>query len=69
MEATTISKKYQVVIPKHIREQFHLKPGQKLFFVPYRNSLRVVILPPIEDGYGCLEGIDTTIDREEGDRV
>ncbi|MEI7990209.1 MAG: AbrB/MazE/SpoVT family DNA-binding domain-containing protein, partial [Chloroflexota bacterium] len=42
MEITTLSSKYQVVIPKKIREQFHLKPGQKLVFIPYKNSLRLV---------------------------
>ena len=69
MEATTISSKYQVVIPRKIREQYHLKPGQKVIFIPYKNSLRVVIVPPIEEGYGFLEGIDTTVKRDEEDRV
>ncbi len=69
MDTTTISSKFQVVIPRKIREQYHLTPGQKLIFIPYRNSLRVVIVPPIEDGYGFLEGIDTTVERDEEDRV
>jgi AbrB family looped-hinge helix DNA binding protein len=69
MEATTISSKYQVVIPRKIREQYNLKPGQKVIFIPYKNSLRVVIVPPIEEGYGFLEGIDTTVKRDEEDRV
>ena len=34
MEAVTISSKYQVVIPKEVRKQFNLKPGQKIVFVP-----------------------------------
>lgn len=69
MEITTLSTKYQVVIPKKIREQFHLKPGQKLVFIPYKNSLRLVIVPPIEQAYGFLEGLDTTVEREDEDRV
>ena len=69
MEITTLSSKYQVVIPKKIREQFHLKPGQKLVFIPYKNSLRLVIVPPIEEAYGFLEGLDTTVEREDEDRV
>jgi AbrB family looped-hinge helix DNA binding protein len=69
MRATTISSKYQVVIPREIREQFDLKPGQKVVFIPYKKSLRVVIVPPIEDAYGFLKGIDTNIEREEDDRV
>ena len=69
MEAATISTKYQVVIPKKIREQYHLKPGQKLVFLSYKNSLRVVVVPPIEEAYGFLEGIDTGLERDEEDRV
>ena len=68
MDQTTISSKFQVVIPRKIREQYHLTPGQKLIFLPYKNSLRVVIVPPIEEGYGFLEGIDTTVERDEEER-
>lgn len=69
MRATTISSKYQVVIPREIREQFGLKPGQKVVFIPYRKSLRVVIVPPIEEAYGFLKGIDTYVERDEEERV
>jgi AbrB family looped-hinge helix DNA binding protein len=68
MYTATISSKYQVVIPREIREQFTLKPGQKVAFIPYKRTLRVVILPPIEEAYGFLEGIDTDVERDEEDR-
>ncbi len=51
-----------------IRDQYHLKPGQKVVFIPFKNSLRMVIVPPIEEGYGFLQGIDTSINRDEEDR-
>lgn len=69
MDVTTISSKYQIVIPRKIREQYHLKAGQKLVFIPYKNSLRLIVIPPIEEGYGFLEGLDTNPEREEEDRV
>jgi AbrB family looped-hinge helix DNA binding protein len=69
METTTISQKFQVVIPKKIRQQFNLKPGQKVVFIPYKNSLRVVIVPDIKLGYGFLEGIDTSVNREDDERI
>ena len=69
MQVATISSKFQVVIPRKIRDQFGLKPGQKVAFIPYRRSLRVVIVPPIEEAYGFLEGIDTNVDRDEEDRL
>jgi AbrB family looped-hinge helix DNA binding protein len=68
MEAlTTISSKYQIVIPRQVREQFNLKPGQKVLFIPYRNSMRLVIIPPIQEARGIFKGINTDNLREEVD--
>jgi AbrB family looped-hinge helix DNA binding protein len=67
MEAVTISSKYQVVIPREVRKQFNLKPGQKLMFIPYNGTLRVVIVPPIKKARGMLKGINTENIREEID--
>ena len=67
MEAVTVSSKYQVVIPKAVREKFNIKPGQKLAFIPFKGTLRVVIVPPIEAARGMLKGLDTENIREEED--
>lgn len=67
MEAVTISSKYQVVIPRKIREQFHLKPGQKVAFIPYNGTLHVVLVPPIEQARGILKGMNVDNIREETD--
>jgi AbrB family looped-hinge helix DNA binding protein len=68
MEAlTTISTKYQIVIPREVREQFNLKPGQKVMFIPYKNTIRLVIVPPIKDALGIFKGINTDNLREEVD--
>lgn len=67
MEAVTISSKYQVVIPREVRKQFNLKPGQKLLFIPYNGTLRVVIVPPIKKARGMLKGMNTDNIREEVD--
>lgn len=69
MNTVTISSKYQVVIPRQIREQFNLKPGSKIMFIPYNQTLRVVIVPPIEQALGLFEGIDTDPQREKEDRT
>jgi AbrB family looped-hinge helix DNA binding protein len=69
MNAVTISSKYQVVIPRTIREQFDLKPGTKIMFIPYNNTLRVVVVPPMEQALGMFAGIDTDPQREKGDRA
>lgn len=68
MEAlTTISSKYQIMIPRQVREQFNLKPGQKVMFIPYRNSIRLVIVPSIQDARGIFKGMNTDNIREEVD--
>ncbi len=67
MEITTISSKFQLVIPRKIREQFNLKPGQKVVFIPYKKSLRMVIVPSIEEAYGMLQGLEDENLREEED--
>jgi AbrB family looped-hinge helix DNA binding protein len=67
MEVTTISSKFQLVIPRKIREQFNLKPGQKVVFIPFKKTLRMVIVPSIEDAYGMLKGLDAENLREEED--
>jgi AbrB family looped-hinge helix DNA binding protein len=68
MNTVTISSKYQVVIPSQIRQRFNLKPGQKLMFIPYNNTLRVVVVPPMEQAEGIFPGIDTDPEREKEDR-
>lgn len=68
MEAlTTISTKYQIVIPREVREHFNLKPGQRVMFIPYKNSIRLVIVPSIEDARGIFKGINSDNIREEVD--
>ena len=67
MEPVTISSKYQVVIPREVREQFNLKPGQKIIFIPYNNTLRVVLVKPMKKARGMLKGINTEGIREETD--
>lgn len=67
MEAVTISSKYQVVIPREVRKQFNLKPGQKIIFIPYNNVLYVVIVPSVKQARGMFKGIDTDVQREEVD--
>jgi len=69
MYTATISSKYQVVIPREVRERYGVKPGLKLVFIPLQHTLRIVVVPPIEDAEGFLQGIETTIERDEEDRV
>ena len=68
MTTITISPKYQVVIPKAIRESLGLVPGQKVQAIEYKNRIELIPLRPIKEARGLLRGIDTTVERDE-DRV
>jgi AbrB family looped-hinge helix DNA binding protein len=67
MQAVTISSKFQVVIPREVREEFNLKAGQKIAFIPFKGTLRVVIIRPIESARGMLKGLNIDGVREEKD--
>lgn len=69
MTTVTVSPKYQVVIPKAIREALGIRPGQKIQIIRYQGRIELIPVMSIKDAYGFLEGIDTTIEREEEDRV
>jgi len=64
----TISPKFQVVIPKQVREAARLEPGQKLEVLFYGDQIHLVPVTPIEEGRGFVRGIDTTVERDD-DRV
>lgn len=53
---STISSKFQIVIPRDIRERFKLQLGQKVMFIPYQNSIQLVIVPSIDQALGMFKG-------------
>ncbi len=68
MSTTTISPKFQVVIPKEIREQLHLKSGQKMTVVVKGGVVSLIPEKPVESFRGFLKGMDTRNVRDERDR-
>ena len=68
MATVTISPKYQVVIPKDVRDQLGLSPGQKVQVIAYGDRIEFIPVRPIRQLRGFLKGIDTRVPRE-GDRV
>ena len=65
METVTISPKFQVVIPKEIREKLRLKPGQKIQAMVFKDRIELIPVRPIKEMRGFLKGMDTTIDRDD----
>jgi len=60
-----VSPKYQIVIPKKIRESLQLKPGQRLQVVQYDNRIELIPERDIGELQGFLKGIDTDFIRED----
>lgn len=65
MEAVTLSSKYQIVIPKSIREKLKLKAGDQIVLMEYQGGIELVPLRPIRELEGIARGIDTNVEREE----
>jgi AbrB family looped-hinge helix DNA binding protein len=65
MTEVTVSTKYQVVIPKAVRERLGIEPGQKVQMIPYMGRIELIPVRQMQEGQGFLAGIDTHVGREE----
>ena len=68
MQTVTVPPKYQVVIPKSVREALQLRPGQKMQVIEYNGRIEFIPERDISELRGFLKGINTEFEREE-DRV
>jgi AbrB family looped-hinge helix DNA binding protein len=68
MISVTVSPKYQVVIPKEVRESMGIVSGQKIQILTYQNRIELIPIKPMKKLRGFLKGIDTSVRRDK-DRV
>lgn len=68
MNMVTVSPKFQVVIPREVRESLGIRPGQKVQVIRYEDRIELIPVRPVRETRGFLEGIDTEVEREP-DRV
>jgi AbrB family looped-hinge helix DNA binding protein len=68
MTAVTVSPKYQVVIPKDVRESMGIFSGQKIQVLTYRNRIELIPIKPMKKMRGILKDIDTEVSRDK-DRI
>ena len=68
MDVVTISPKFQVVIPRAVRERLNLAPGQKVQALVMDDRIELIPLRPARALRGFLKGIDTSVPRD-GDRL
>jgi AbrB family looped-hinge helix DNA binding protein len=69
MAMTTISPKFQIVIPKEVREKLHLSPQQRLQVVEKGGVITLVPEVPLKSLKGALKGMSKTDLREKKDRL
>jgi AbrB family looped-hinge helix DNA binding protein len=65
MDTVTLSPKFQVVIPRAIRDALGLVAGEKLRVIQYGDRVEFIPVRPIREMRGFLKGMDTNIEREE----
>jgi AbrB family looped-hinge helix DNA binding protein len=64
METVTVSPDFQIEIPRAARESLGIQPGQKIQVLLHNNRIEFIPVKPISQMRGFLEGIDTTVERE-----
>lgn len=64
MDVVTISPKFQVVIPRAVRERLNLAPGQKVQALVVDDRIELIPLRPARALRGFLKGIDTSVPRD-----
>jgi AbrB family looped-hinge helix DNA binding protein len=68
MKAVTVSPKYQIVIPKEVRDSMGIVSGQKIQMLTYRNRIELIPIKPMKKMKGLLKGMDTDVKRDD-DRI
>ncbi len=64
VEIVTVSQGYRVTIPRAIREELNIQPGQKMQVLQYQGRIELIPLMTPRQARGFLKGIDTTVERE-----
>ncbi|OGT45320.1 MAG: AbrB family transcriptional regulator [Gammaproteobacteria bacterium RIFCSPHIGHO2_12_FULL_41_20] len=68
MHSATLSSKFQICIPKELRQELHIKAGQTFIFIPHGNSIQLVPDRDMKDIRGMMTGASTGNIRDRQDR-
>jgi AbrB family looped-hinge helix DNA binding protein len=69
MTATaTLSSKFQISLPKTIRDELHWQAGQEFVFIPKGSGVLLMPVPDLDQLSGLAQGADTENVRDRQDR-
>ncbi len=68
MTTVTVSEKFQVVIPRNVRESLAIQPGQKIEVIVHEGRAEFIPVRDLKAMRGFLRGINTRVVRDK-DRV
>jgi len=68
MATATISSKFQIVLPKQVREKLRLKPRQRVQVIEKNGIILLVQEVPDTEIKGALKGMSASHVREKNDR-
>ena len=69
MDAVTVSPKYQIVIPRSVRERMHIHPGDRLQVISFDDRIELIPVRPMRSMRGFLKGLDPRFERDKEDRA
>ena len=69
MASTTLSTKYQIVIPKEVRDKLGLAPQQRLQVIEKGGVITLIPEVPLKSMKGMLKGLNSGNLREKKDRL
>ena len=64
----TLSSKYQISIPKAVRDEQHWEAGQEFVFIPKGNGVLVMPVPELDEIVGLAKGANPGNYRDRKDR-
>ncbi|MBS7804696.1 AbrB/MazE/SpoVT family DNA-binding domain-containing protein [Rhizobiales bacterium TNE-4] len=67
-DTTTLSSKYQISIPKSVREEQGWEAGQRFAFIPEGKGVLLMPVPELKDLVGITAGADKENYRDRTDR-
>jgi len=65
MSTLTLSPKFQLVVPKHIREAMNLRAGTQMQVIQYGDRIEFIPVRPMQAARGMFKGMNTDFERED----